>query len=383
MRKKLAIITLTNRNSESPYQKVAINLVTGGCKLAEDVHVERNQLIDLGIQHPLITQHVIKVSSQIFHYEYDDIDDLFHTARYVYSTLLSADNPALCKFKINPSAIFEYEIGAESIYFSIYNNRAAQDQISIRQLETIVSHLNRHHFEFLEGIMIDEEFTLDDLPQSIDGDMLYEEEDKLVELIKTPCDLKRYEIRYIGPDMGFGLFTRATIKKEDAIFFYGGVKKKQDDVDLRYAFAHRLDCLNMYLDAREFGNLSRFVNHAPDPDKNGINKPLLEANLMTTSCYVNGIEVVVFTANRDIREGEQLLVDYGKKFFTSSPMSRFKMNDNVTLGNILRLASKARLKEIRIMASDGVDEAKRYLLVRLCIIAGLIALLMCILELVV
>ena len=381
----MTIITLTNRNPETKYREVSINLLTGQCKLAEDVNVDRHQIHELGFQHPLLSQPMVQVSTQLFHYEYDDVEDLFHVARYIYSTLLSADNPPLCKFKINPSAIFDVEMSSESIYFSINSHRAAKTLISIKQLETIVSHLNHHSFEFLEGIVIDDEFTMEDLPQSIDGNMLYDEEEQLMALLKNPCDFNDYEIRYIGPDMGFGLFTRSAIKEGNNIFLYGGIKKKQDDDDLSYAFAHRLDCLNMYLDGREFGNLSRFVNHAPNPDKNknNPNKSLLEANLTTTSHYVNGIEIVVFRANRSIERGEQLLVDYGKKFFSSSPVHRFKRNGNNPISNILNFNSKKRLQQIRIMANDGIEEAKQYLLIRLCVIGGLIALLVCILELII
>ena len=380
--KNLAIISLTNRNPDSQYHKVSIDINTGRCKLADDLYVERKQLLDVGFHHPLVTQQVIHVSDRTYHYEYNGIDDLLNAARFVYSTLLSSNNPVACKFKINPSSTFKCPASSRSIYLSLKSDRAAQDFISIEQLEAIVTHLNHHKFEYVEGIIINDEFSLAHLPQYIEGESLYNEDVKLVELLKKPCELKRYELRYIDPNIKFGVFSRGGIKEGDILFLYAGTKKILYDEVASYAFVPRLDCLNMFLDAREQGNIARFINHAPHPGKNNneLHRSLLEANVIAVSHYINGINIVVYSANRDIFKGEQLLVDYGTEFFKTMPISRFKSNGKINARNMFKVNSKKRLHDIRIMASDGVEQAQHYLLFRLCVIAVIIALLMGILA---
>lgn len=360
--------------------------MTGRCKLDENLNVERNQLLEHGFYHALLTSKIITVSAQIFNYEYDDIDDLLLSARYVYSTLLNADNPTACKFKISPSAIFEYpDDDIESIYFSIKSHQAAEDFISLQQLEAIISRLNPYKFNFLQGIMINEVFTCEDLPPAVDGDILYRADEKFIELLKKPIDLDRYELRYINPEMGLGVFSREVIKKGELLFYYGGVKKiSEKSMDVRYAFSQRLDCLNMHIDAREHGNLARFINHAPNPDENNPDsRRFLVANLNTHAHAIYGIEIIVFLANRDIVIGEQLLVDYGTKYFNSDFITRFKPDGKVVSENIFGLNSKKKLNQIKIMAGEGVRQAQQHLLLRLCIITGLIVLLMISLEVIV
>lgn len=384
----MVTISLSNKNPDSQYRQVVIDLDTDKCVLDDKQEVARKQLSSIGFQHPLITERSIPTSDQVFHYEYDDIDGLLHSALYVYSTLLHAENPLSCKFKINPSPVFQCPKSIESLYFSIHSHQSAQESISITQLEDIVAHFNGYKFEFLEGIVIDEEFATKDLPKSIDGELLYKTDLELVELLKTPCDHDRYELRYINPAIGFGVFSREAIKKGENIFFYGGVKKNSnthDIYDVSYAFDLRLDCLKMFLDAREYGNIARFVNHAPNPGKNNPllwRKPLLEANVNTTSNYLNGVEIVIFAASRDISKGEQLLVDYGNKFFKSASMSRFKSNGKISIRNIFKNKVQKKVAQIRVMASYGVQKAQQYLLLRMFVIVVSIVVLMGILGIV-
>lgn len=383
----MVTVACSNKNPDSSYRQVIINIATGKCTLDDKHEVELKQLLSLGFQHPLITDLSVKTANDVYYYEYNDTDGLLHCARYVYSSLLQADNPLACKFKISPSAVFQSPKGPESIYFSIHGHQFATESISIAQLEDIVAHISGCQFEFLEGIVIDEEFTMQDLPKSIDGDALYKIDTQLLALLKTPCDQERYELRYISPVIGFGVFSRDIIKKDENIFFYGGVKKNNNTHeidDVSYAFDNRLDCLKMFLDARERGNIARFVNHAPNPSKNNQSSresALLEANVSTTSNYLNGVEIVVFTANRDISKGEQLLVDYGSKFFKAIPMNRFKSNGKAPL-RVFKENAQKKLAQIRVMANYGVQKAQQYLLLRMLSIVFFIVVLMGILSIV-
>lgn len=369
----MSTITLSNQNANSAYRKAEINIETGKCVLDKKEEIDKAKLISIGFQHPLIKEPILANSHRLFHYEYSDINGLLYSATYVYSILLQTADSMSCKFKISPLPDFLCPTATETIYFSINSHQMATEIISLKQLEAIVTDMSGSPFKFLEGMIIDQEFTLVELPQTVKGDLLYKKSEKLLKLLKTPCDLNRYEIRYINPQMGLGLFSRDIINEDEWLFFYAGEKLIKDTDNAKYAFSHRLDCLNMYLDACHFGNLSRFVNHAPDPTKILPNDPLLEANLRTTSEYVNGIEIVLFSANRTIAPGEQLLVDYGKKFFTSAPMYRFKPNGKMS--TLLKANSQKKINQMRIMADHGVNKAQRYLLNRMLVIVVVIVML--------
>ena len=60
------------------------------------------------------------------------------------------------------------------------------------------------------------------------------------------------------------------------------------------------------IDAAHLGNKTRFINHADKP-KDGLN---CEAKIV----LVNGEHRIKFMALRDIKVGEELLFNYGKKF---------------------------------------------------------------------
>jgi len=381
----LVTVALSNKNTESKYHHAVIDMVTGKCVLDDKHQVDKKELFNLGFHHPLIIEQTKKTAGNVYYYEYNGIDGLLQCARYVYSSLLQAGNPAECNFKISPSSFFEPPRVPESIYLSIDSQKHAQECISTEQLEQIVAHISGYPFTFLEGMIIDEEFTMQDLPKSVDGDSLYTGDIELLALLKAPFNSERFELRYISPGMGFGVFTREVIKKGENIFFYGGVKKNGNTHDVEnvsYAFDSKLDCLKMFIDAREYGNIARFVNHAPNPGaKNKLKQKgfLLEANVNTTSNYLNGIEVVVFTANKDISKGEQLLVDYGSKYFKAGSMNRFKLNGKLSM-KIFKNKKQKQLADIRVMANHGVQKAQQYLLFRMLAIVAAVAVLMGILK---
>ena len=379
-------IALANQNTHSQCRKVIVNIATGICTLADGQEIELKRLMsEFDFSHPLLTQPFIRASSHEFHYEYDDIDGLLSSAIYVYATLLQVDKPLSCQFKINPSSVFQHNKRPEQVYFSINGSKVAQESISLKQLEDLVSHLSGYKFEFSEDVIIDEMLTIDDLPPSIDGDLLCNMNVNILDLLKVPKDLRRYELRYISPAIGFGVFSREKIKTGEVISIYSGLKKIHKPVKVKYAFETKLDCLKMYLDARQYGNISRFINHAPSFKTSQIispRSPLLVANITADRHYLNGIEMVVYTTIKDIAKGEQLLVDYGELYFTHMEMIRFKENGKPVHMNkkTIRSTSQKKINQIRAMADSGVKKAQMYLLLRLVSIVGVLFILMGILN---
>ncbi len=372
----MVTITLTNRNIDAHHQTASINVATGICTLADTQAFEwRHLTSEADFSHPLLTERYIKTSGHLHHYEYDDVDGLLYSAIYVYTALLHADEPLLCQFKISPSIIFKHSTSKNNIYFSIDSQKGAQESIRIAQLEALITQLTGFNFKYSENILIDTMFTMENLPSTVDGDSLYKTSIKIVELLKSPGSTERFELRYIHPSIGFGVYAHSAIAKGDIISLYSG-KKLQAPSHLIYAFEKKLDCLGMYLDAWQSGNLMRFINHAPEPNKMSRPiLPLLEANIDAANYCLYGIHVVVFCATRDIAKDEQLLVDYGIQAIKAAYEIRFKTNGKFLRVNKKTIWSdaKKKLAQLEIMATHGVNSAQMYLLKRrlLIVVAAL------------
>ena len=348
---------------------VTININTGVCTFADKRKIPLKTLIEGNdFSHPLLAKKSIPAATHFFHYEYDDIDGLFYSSIYVYSTLLNVDKPEACQFKINPSKKFKQLRFEEQMYFSIHEKKTAKETITIDQLNALVSHLSGFTFKFSEDFMIEDTFTINELPSKIDGDALYTIDESILELLKNPRNFDRYELRYVNPEMGFGVFSRTTLQEGDIIAVYTGVKTTCKPHKLDYTFKIQGDCLNMYQDSRQQGNITRFINHAPPANKPKImsQKPaFLEENIISTSHFILGIEVVVYSVCKEILPGEQLLVDYGANYFYDRSIKRFKPNGRMLSSKIYTLKkSRQKLIDLRIMANHGVEKAQVYLSLR-------------------
>ncbi|MCL9684555.1 SET domain-containing protein-lysine N-methyltransferase [Legionella maioricensis] len=367
-------ITLSNKNPCSPHSQVAIDIDAGLARFADNREISLKQLInDSDFIHPLINEPCIPIPHHLLHYEYENVEGLLYSGIYVYSRLIKAEKPLDCIFKINPSPLFQISPQVNDLHFSINRCKAAKETISIGQLEAITSHLLGFKFVFSEAIIINDQFTIKDLPSSVDGDALYISDEKLIALLKTPRDFSRYEIRYIHPEIGLGVYSREHIKKGEIISFYTGIKN-HDLPRSPFSFIPKADCLMMRLDACQHGNITRFINHAPQRHTSS-KSSFLEANIKSNSHYLNGIEVIVYTATKDILKGEQLLVDYGDAYFRDDEMFLFKTDGGVINPHRTFIGSNTsnKIRHLKIMAIHGVKKAQIYLLVRIVIIISLIA----------
>ncbi len=367
---------LTNTSQDSPDRRVVINLATGLCQFDNDREIQLKQLLNSDFRHPLLAEPFHQPSDHLFHYEYATIDELFYSAIYVYSVLLHSNQPHECKFKINPSSAFQHSPFAKEICFSIGNYKFAGECLSIKQLNGVITHLAGSQFEFTETMVINDCFTMADLPHRVDGDALYDLNDEFIQLVKAPIDWRRYELRYIHPTIGFGVFSNQTIKKGELISFYTGLKSIHRFPSSSYVYTHKFDALNMCLDAFKCGNLSKFINHAPSSDLNEVSSQrtsLCTANINAFNQLVRGIDVFVYFAKRDISPGEQLLVNYGPQFFKDSPIHRFKTNGQPMIANKKIFGNHLqKINHLRIMSHHGVQKAQIFLLLRTCgLVVGL------------
>lgn len=364
-------IFLGNKNLDSAHSDIVINLSSGVCTGANNLKIERQELLSRNdFTHPLLAHKPLNETVHVYHYEYDDNKGLMESAINVYATLIHSQNPSECAFKITPSSAFLDKQRVKRFYFSTHENRAATETISIKQLESIVSSMSGITFRYAEKTIIDDVFTMVDLPAEVDSDLLYERDEDILNWLETPMDSNRLEIRYIKPGMGFGVYSRDSIKNGEVIAVYSGIKqvKRTASSTRAYSFEANVDALNMYVDAHQQGNITRFINHAPDscPDT----KAVFEANITSRNYRVNGIEFIIYFARKDIMKGVQLLVDYGASYFKNQPASLFKTKISGIGSTSLYLFKKNR--DIRVMADHGVAQAQRCLFLRILIISGLV-----------
>ena len=104
---QLVTITLTNKKPHFQNQLVTINIDKGTCNFADNKELSIKQLINNpDFSHPLLSEPFTQPPDYVFHYEYNNIDEMLYSGIYVYSRLIQTDNPLKCTFKINPSPLF-------------------------------------------------------------------------------------------------------------------------------------------------------------------------------------------------------------------------------------------------------------------------------------
>lgn len=374
----MVTISLTNKNPDSNDHSVTINLNSGVCSFPDKREVPLCEFIKQeDFVHPLLSEPFVHSADHVYLYEYDNITQLFYSAVFVYKTLLHADNPNLCVFKIQPSCQFKQNKVPDDLYFSIDGMKPATELISVVQLNEIVSTLMRDSFEYSEDFVINDTFTVDQLPSSVNGDLFYPDKEPFYEIFEHTANLSRLELRYINPVIGFGVFCREPIKAGEFLGIYTGVKQVNLPSVLNYSYRQNGDSLSMILDGRNYGNITRFINHAPNPDKNAPSADSSNQLFSNSKCsiyIINGLSFMVYLTTRDVMPGEQLLVDYGSAYFQKSTPILFKSNGRPV--NRYNRMSNKKLGHLRVMAHHGVVKAQRYLQLRMVFIITLIFILM-------
>jgi hypothetical protein len=345
--------------------------LNGLCTGANNLQIDCKQLLEKkDFVHPLLSRNPLKGTNNVFHYQYDDLKGLLDSAINVYATLIHSENPHDCQFKINPSPLFCNQVQPKNVHFSIKKNSPATETVTIRQLETIVGDLSDIAFQYSDKTIIDDSFDVSELPDEIDGDELCCSDEFIVGMLKNHVHLNRLEIRYINPVMGFGVYSRDVIKNGEVIGVYTGIKqvKSTKPVTHSYIFSSQSDSLNMHVDARQYGNITRFINHAFDSDKPGFSN----ANVSARNYKLHGVEFIIYSAQQDIPKGVQLLVNYGEQYFKKRRSLRFKNNRKGI--DLTGLYSSKKAGAIRVMADHGVKHAQLWLFLRILIISGLVLL---------
>lgn len=103
--------------------------------------------------------------------------------------------------------------------------------------------------------------------------------------------------------MGKGVFANQTIPSESIIGEYLGRLHPPKSLPVHDRYVFVIPGIGE-VTANQFGNITRFVNHHCDP------------NVTARLGMYGKRQVVLYAANREIRAGEQLFVDYGSVYFS-------------------------------------------------------------------
>lgn len=130
----------------------------------------------------------------------------------------------------------------------------------------------------------------------------------LDEHMREARDRESYYIKWSSETVGYGLFARKKIDRDDVIGVYTGTvtpNSPTDDTDYRWIYptcstSSEPDC---GIDGSKEGNYLRFINHC-----------VKRQNVRVEYCPVEGRWWVLYVALKDIREGQELWTDYGRKY---------------------------------------------------------------------
>lgn len=356
-------LSLSNQKKDAACQRVSILLGTNSCVLVGSKKQSLKEWLAVtDFRHPLLTESLL-VGEGPFVYEYDNFLALLKASQLVYATLLRADNPASCVFIIRPSKNFRYLPMNGPIFISIDGHTEAKEVISLRRLEALMKRLYGFEISFSESLVIDTTLSLAQLPKDVDADALYTIDQHALASCLSPMDTASFELRYLHPTIGFGVFSRCLIKKGQTIGVYRGEKSFKKE-KLHYAFSASGDCFNLLTNAGYSGNLCRFVNHAPlNPSENLIE--LIEsANVVVWNACLNGQKIIIYQAREDILAGQQLLVDYGDSYFSCEEQCFFTKNKQIVDRTMQPLPRKQAVRQyhLRLMANAGIQAAQRRIL---------------------
>lgn len=381
----MATLLLRNQNPDAVLQQVKVDVESGVWVTEEDQPVTRRALqTKHAFTHPFLNEKALKpTSSGQYVYTYRNHLEFLLALRYVYATLLKSENPTECSILIQPDPEYLVEETRFELYCSCNAKKAATHRLTTRQIGAMFSEIYGSPFEYGNKIILDKTVTYLDLPESLDADTLYEEPSIDVAWFRHQTCLDKYELRYINHHLGFGVFARTHIPKGELIALYNGHLVSTETEYKNYCYYQAKNkSFNLLIDASHYGNLARFINHAPTLEECKVDKKVfLCANVEVEHHNWYGADHIMYIADRDIACGEQILSSYGEAYFGSMMQQlHIKKNGTVLDEKHRRIQDTTVQKRavLQILARYGNQQA-RWLLLRkptitllLCIMLGLI-----------
>ena len=116
-------------------------------------------------------------------------------------------------------------------------------------------------------------------------------------------------IAKINEQISFGCFAERDIFPGDFVGEYTGLVGRLKKQETTYGFAYGND-KTIILDAREYGNETRFLNHADSKSEH--------CNVLKFTTIKDGYWRLFFTARRFIEARQEIRFDYGPDYFKNS-----------------------------------------------------------------
>jgi len=116
-------------------------------------------------------------------------------------------------------------------------------------------------------------------------------------------------------DKGWGVFAKHAIKKNSIVCQYKGTKLSKAAGEEREKYYDAIGKQGSYMFFFPMNNEQHCIDATDDDGSLGrlINHSLKRPNLIPRATMVDDTEAIVFTAKDDIKEGEEVLYDYGEK----------------------------------------------------------------------
>ncbi|NGX61000.1 MAG: hypothetical protein K940chlam9_00478 [Chlamydiae bacterium] len=118
-------------------------------------------------------------------------------------------------------------------------------------------------------------------------------------------------IRWIGQEIGYGLFTNRPLEKWEYIGEYTGLVRPRshffrDINDYCFMYPHLwIPTKSFTIDSQKCGNYTRFINHNDSP------------NCESISVYYDGVFHIIFRAIEEIPANTELTYDYGDIYWNN------------------------------------------------------------------
>lgn len=331
----MPVLILSNHNPQGVIKRLRFDLKTGHFISPKKEIVRRGDLqTKLAFTHPILTESVFPMDQDTYHgtYTYGTELELCLVLRSIYATLVQAEDPTLYSFRVKPTQAYRTDATPYELYFSSHPRKKATQKLQIHEFNAMMSAIYELNFQYCDHNLLDQTLTWADLPQIMQADQLYTAAMKQ-QSQPHQLSLHQCELRYISSHLGFGVFARTPIAKGTRFAQYCGKYISKDFPYKNYSYLpDKKSGFNLDLNAKEQGNLTRFINHAPNPDMDKSNTPAdyLTANLKAFNYEWYGVRRIVLVADRDIAPGEQLLVCYSERYVRGfEPLFNMKKNGKI------------------------------------------------------
>lgn len=129
-------------------------------------------------------------------------------------------------------------------------------------------------------------------------------------------------IKWIGDDVGYGVFADCDIPEDSFVIEYiGEVSEKispEDYFAWRYPPSGKILGKRFSVSGRNYGNEARFVNDNPEnPDTINLRGELLFIRNSKSKEEVSGYFMIAYFSKRFIKKDEQLFISYGSTYWNN------------------------------------------------------------------